>query len=119
MTNPDVKILVDNVRLRYSDGIEPLQKVTLPIYKNQMNVIFGPSGGGKSSLLRLFNRLNDLADVVHLEGRVLLRRGKCLHGIGLFDVVGGCGHRCAVFFLEMFQERRTVLLSVYLTRVMS
>jgi len=66
------KILVDNVSLQYSDGTESLRNVSMPIIANCINVIFGPSGGGKSSLLRLFNRLNDLADVVHIEGKVLL-----------------------------------------------
>ncbi|NIP43717.1 MAG: ATP-binding cassette domain-containing protein, partial [Aliifodinibius sp.] len=32
----------------------------------------GPSGGGKSSLLRSINRLNDLADVDKVSGQVLL-----------------------------------------------
>jgi phosphate transport system ATP-binding protein len=67
-----VKIQVEGVSLKYSDGIESLRDVTLPIIANCTNVVFGPSGGGKSSLLRLFNRLNDLADVVHLTGSVLL-----------------------------------------------
>ena len=65
------KIFVDDVSLKYSDGTESLRNVTLPIVKNQINVLLGPSGGGKSSLLRLFNRLNDLADVVEMKGRVL------------------------------------------------
>lgn len=68
----NAKIFVDNVSLLYSDGTESLREVSLPIYRHQINVIFGPSGGGKSSLLRLFNRLNDLADVVKLKGQVLL-----------------------------------------------
>ena len=66
------KIFVDNVSLRYSDETESLKKVTLPIVSNKINVIFGPAGGGKSSLLRMFNRLNDLADVILLKGRVML-----------------------------------------------
>ncbi|MGD8456928.1 MAG: phosphate ABC transporter ATP-binding protein [Anaerolineales bacterium] len=69
---PEVKIQIEGVSLRYSDGIESLRDVTLTIIATCTNVIFGPSGGGKSSLLRLFNRLNDLADVVHLKGKVLL-----------------------------------------------
>jgi phosphate transport system ATP-binding protein len=67
-----VKIQVNNVSLHYSDGTESLKNVTLPIIANKINVILGPSGGGKSSLLRLFNRLNDLADVIQLDGEVLL-----------------------------------------------
>ena len=66
------KIFVDNVSLRYSDGIESLNNVTMPVIANKINVMLGPSGGGKSSLLRLFNRLNDLADVDFIKGKVLL-----------------------------------------------
>lgn len=67
-----IKILVENFSLEYSDGVESLQNVTLPIYENCINVLLGPSGGGKSSLLRTLNRLNDLADVKLMDGRVLL-----------------------------------------------
>jgi phosphate transport system ATP-binding protein len=35
-------------------------------------VLFGPAGGGKSTLLRCLNRLNDLVDGVQLSGQVLL-----------------------------------------------
>lgn len=67
-----IKILVDDFSLEYSDGIESLRNVTLPIYKNSINVLLGPSGGGKSSLLRTMNRLNDLTDVKTMAGQVLL-----------------------------------------------
>ncbi len=33
-------------------------------------MLFGPAGGGKSSILRVLNRLNDLADVVEIKGKV-------------------------------------------------
>ena len=66
------KISIQNYSLRYSDGTESLQKISLEIPANQVSVIFGPAGGGKSSLLRVLNRLNDLADVVHQEGKVTL-----------------------------------------------
>jgi len=66
------KISIQNYSLRYSDGTESLQNISLNIPANQISVIFGPAGGGKSSLLRVLNRLNDLADVVHQEGKVSL-----------------------------------------------
>ena len=68
----DYKIFVDHVSLQYADGTESLNNITLPIIRNKINVIFGPSNGGKSSLLRLFNRLNDLAEIKLLQGKVLL-----------------------------------------------
>lgn len=68
----NVKILVEDFSLEYSDGVESLQNVTLPIYEYSINVLLGPSGGGKSSLLRTMNRLNDLTDVKLIRGRVIL-----------------------------------------------
>ncbi len=66
------KIFIENLSLRYSDGTESLKNITLGIPQNAITAIFGPAGGGKSSLLRVMNRLNDLADVVALSGQVLL-----------------------------------------------
>lgn len=67
-----VKIHVEDLCLRYSDGKESLRYINLDISKHTITVLFGPAGGGKSSLLRVFNRLNDLADVKLLSGRVLV-----------------------------------------------
>jgi len=72
------KILVDNVSLKYSDGTESLRNISMQIVANSINVVFGPSGSGKSSLLRLFNRLNDLADVIDLKGKVILEEKNIL-----------------------------------------
>ncbi|MBT3390521.1 MAG: phosphate ABC transporter ATP-binding protein [Chloroflexi bacterium] len=66
------KISIENLTLHYSDGTESLRNITMGIPANQITVLFGPAGGGKSSLLRVLNRLNDLADVTYLDGRVLL-----------------------------------------------
>ena len=63
---------IQDLHLRYSDGVESLRGITLDIYANRINVVFGPAGGGKSTLLRALNRLNDLVDVDQMEGRVLL-----------------------------------------------
>ena len=68
----DVKLRIDDFGLRYSDGTESLHGITLDIYANQINVLFGPSGGGKSTLLRAMNRLNDLTDVVEQTGHIFL-----------------------------------------------
>ncbi|MBU0512298.1 MAG: phosphate ABC transporter ATP-binding protein [Chloroflexi bacterium] len=66
------KITIEHLTLHYSDGTESLQNISMAIPANEITVLFGPAGGGKSSLLRVLNRLNDLADVVRLDGRVLL-----------------------------------------------
>ncbi len=67
-----IKIHVEHLNLQYSDGTESLRDINMDILANQITVIFGPAGGGKSSLLRVFNRLNDLADVRLISGKVLL-----------------------------------------------
>lgn len=64
------KIVIEHLGVRYSDGTESLVDINLNIPANQISVLFGPSGGGKSTLLRTLNRLNDLADVEEQQGRV-------------------------------------------------
>lgn len=66
------KIVIEHLNLKYLDGTESLRDVNLAIAANAITVCFGPAGGGKSSLLRVLNRLNDNADVDRLDGKVLL-----------------------------------------------
>ena len=67
-----IKIHIEHFYLQYSDGTESLRDINMDILANQITVIFGPAGGGKSSFLRVFNRLNDLADVELISGKVFL-----------------------------------------------
>jgi phosphate transport system ATP-binding protein len=71
MVNPD-KIVIKDFSLNYSDGTESLKNINLSIKTNAITVLFGPAGGGKSTLLRVINRLNDLADVISFTGQVLV-----------------------------------------------
>jgi phosphate transport system ATP-binding protein len=71
-TEPRPKILIENLTVRYSDGTESLRQINLASPENAITVLFGPAGGGKSTLLRTINRLNDLADVVELSGHLYL-----------------------------------------------
>jgi phosphate transport system ATP-binding protein len=66
------KITIEHLTLTYSDGVEALSDISLDIPANAISVLFGPAGGGKSSLLRTLNRLNDLADVDEVRGRVVI-----------------------------------------------
>ena len=66
------KIILENFSLSYSDGTESLHQVSLAIPEKQITVLFGPAGGGKSTLLRALNRLNDLTDIREQSGRILL-----------------------------------------------
>jgi len=63
---------IQDLYVRYSDGREVLKHITLDIPANRITVVFGPAGGGKSSLVRVLNRLIDLADVSDMSGQVLL-----------------------------------------------
>jgi phosphate transport system ATP-binding protein len=80
-----VKIRIEKLTIRYSDGVESLREITLDLYANKINVLFGPSGGGKSTLLRALNRLNDLVDVAEMSGRICLD-GEDIYAAGV-DVV--------------------------------
>ncbi len=66
------KIVVENLTLQYADGTESLRNISMSIREKAITVLFGPAGGGKSSLLRCINRLNDLTEVRAQQGRILL-----------------------------------------------
>jgi phosphate transport system ATP-binding protein len=66
------KIIIEHLNLQYSDGTESLRDINLSIPANAITVVFGPAGGGKSSLLRCLNRLNDLTEVKVASGKILL-----------------------------------------------
>jgi phosphate transport system ATP-binding protein len=72
VTEIEHKILIEDLNILYSDGTESLRGLSLPIPNRAITVLFGPAGGGKSTLLRTINRLNDLADVVEISGKVWL-----------------------------------------------
>jgi phosphate transport system ATP-binding protein len=66
------KIIIEHLSLQYADGTESLRDVSLGIAEKAVTVLFGPAGGGKSTLLRCLNRLNDLTEVKVSAGRVLI-----------------------------------------------
>jgi phosphate transport system ATP-binding protein len=51
----------------------------MAIPENEVTALIGPSGGGKSTLLRNMNRMNDLIDGVRHEGDIRL------DGVSLYD----------------------------------
>ena len=64
-------ISIRNLYLRYPDGKEALKDINLDILPNAITVVFGPAGGGKSTLLQVLNRLIDLSGTEELRGEVL------------------------------------------------
>jgi phosphate transport system ATP-binding protein len=69
MTEP--KIQIQDVSYAYDDK-PALRDVTLDVPANAVTVFFGPAASGKTTLLRLINRLNDLVEGTTLSGRILL-----------------------------------------------
>jgi len=69
--NQHPKIRIENVSYTYG-GKPALRNVTLDVPANAITVFFGPAGGGKTTLLRLINRLNDLVEGTRMSGRILL-----------------------------------------------
>lgn len=66
------KIIIENLSIQYADGTESLRNISLNIREKAVTVLFGPAGGGKSTLLRCLNRLNDLTEVSNSSGRILI-----------------------------------------------
>jgi phosphate transport system ATP-binding protein len=66
------KVIIEDLSLQYADGTESLRGISMSIRANAVTVLFGPAGGGKSTLLRCLNRLNDLTEVRASSGRVLM-----------------------------------------------
>lgn len=66
------KIIIENLSLQYSDGTESLKDINMGIRERSVTVLFGPAGGGKSTLLRCLNRLNDLTSIKASMGRVMI-----------------------------------------------
>jgi len=66
------KIVIEDLSLQYSDGTESLRNIGMSVKANAITVLFGPAGGGKSTLLRCLNRLNDLTEIRTVSGRILL-----------------------------------------------
>lgn len=67
----DVKLRVERLTYRYGDRVA-LKEMTLDVPTRQITVFFGPAGSGKTTLMRLINRLNDSVPNTRMEGRILL-----------------------------------------------
>ena len=65
------KISIENVSYFYGEK-QALKDVSLEVPPNAVTVLFGPAGGGKTTLLRLINRLNDLVDGTRMTGHIWL-----------------------------------------------
>jgi phosphate transport system ATP-binding protein len=65
------KIDISHLSVSYHSQ-SALREVTLSVFEKEIIGIMGPANSGKSTLLRILNRLIDLSPAVRIEGRVLL-----------------------------------------------
>lgn len=66
----DPKLSIQNLSYTYADGTQALKGLDLTIRPNELFVLFGPSRSGKTTLLRLMNRLSDLTHGSTREGDI-------------------------------------------------
>ena len=73
-----LKIESKNLNLWYGEN-HALKDISIGIQENQITALIGPSGCGKSTFIRCLNRMNDLVDIVRIEGEVLY------NGVNIYD----------------------------------
>jgi phosphate transport system ATP-binding protein len=64
-------IKVNNLNLFYGDK-QALKNIAIDIKSHSVTALIGPSGCGKSTFLKTLNRMNDLIDIVTIDGSVCL-----------------------------------------------
>ncbi|MHC1594703.1 MAG: phosphate ABC transporter ATP-binding protein PstB [Methanotrichaceae archaeon] len=64
------KIETKKLNLWYGEN-HALKDISMGITENNITALIGPSGCGKSTFIRCLNRMNDLVDIVRIEGTVL------------------------------------------------
>ncbi|MEJ7583623.1 MAG: phosphate ABC transporter ATP-binding protein PstB [Acidimicrobiales bacterium] len=63
----------------YYGAFKAVRDVSLAVHQNEVTAFIGTSGCGKSTVLRCFNRMNDLIDTAKVEGSLTY------HGVDLYD----------------------------------
>jgi phosphate transport system ATP-binding protein len=63
----------------YYGAFKAVRDVDLTIHRHEVTAFIGTSGCGKSTVLRCFNRMNDLIDIARVEGAIRY------HGVDLYD----------------------------------
>jgi phosphate transport system ATP-binding protein len=70
-----------NVSIYYG-SFKAVTEVSMTVYENQITAFIGSSGSGKTTVLRAFNRMNDLVPGARVEGEIDYR-GANLYGAGV------------------------------------
>jgi phosphate transport system ATP-binding protein len=69
---------VDGLSIYYG-SFRAVRDVSMEIRQHEVTAFIGTSGCGKSTVLRCFNRMNDLIEIARVEGKL------AYHGIDLYD----------------------------------
>jgi phosphate transport system ATP-binding protein len=69
----DVKIEITNLEMWF-DTVKAVNNLTLKVYANEILSIIGPSNSGKTTFLRMLNRLNELDSNFKMRGIVKIDR---------------------------------------------
>jgi phosphate transport system ATP-binding protein len=67
----DIIVNVENLNLWFGE-MHALKDISVSIFDKKVTAIIGPSGCGKSTFLRCFNRMNDLIEIVKIEGKIMI-----------------------------------------------
>ncbi|GBU10877.1 phosphate ABC transporter ATPase [Erysipelotrichaceae bacterium] len=65
------KIVVEDFGFYY-DKFKALKNINIELEEKTITAFIGPSGCGKSTFLRSLNRMNDLIENIHYEGKIIL-----------------------------------------------
>jgi phosphate transport system ATP-binding protein len=90
----DAAFVIDGVSVWYGD-VPALRDVSMSIPRRGVTAFIGPSGGGKSTMLRTLNRMNDLVPAARLTGLVTFD-GNDIHAPGTH--VGDLRRRVGMVF---------------------
>ncbi len=74
----EVRLKTENLNISYGQK-QAIKNVNLDVLTNRVTALIGPSGCGKSTYLRALNRMNDLIENAHTDGKVLL------DGVNIYD----------------------------------
>jgi len=66
------KCTIRNLRFSFQPGQWVLRDINLDVYPHEILAILGPAGSGRTTLLRILNRLIDLVEGARVEGQILL-----------------------------------------------
>jgi len=66
-----VKVAIRELEIRFGD-VRALQSLSMEIMANEILSVIGPANSGKTTFLRMLNRLNELEDGFRMSGLVLM-----------------------------------------------